>query len=109
MSRVTWKSRLGFILAASGSAIGLGAIWKFPYIAAENGGGIFLLLFFAICFTLGLAIMLSEMVVGQVSTQNPAGAYRYFGGTSWSLVGYLGVLCGFLILSFYSVVGGWTL
>ena len=109
MVRATWGSRLGFILAAAGSSIGLGAIWKFPYVTAQNGGGAFLLVFLVMVFTLGISIMIAEMTVGQISQQSPVGAYRYFGGRSWSVVGYTGVLCGVLILSFYSVVGGWTL
>ncbi|MCL1887052.1 MAG: sodium-dependent transporter [Betaproteobacteria bacterium] len=109
MARAVWGSRLGFILAAAGSAVGLGAIWKFPYVAAQNGGGAFLLLFLVMVFTLGISIMIAEMTVGQISQKSPVGAYRYFGGKPWSLVGYIGVACGFLILSFYSVVGGWTI
>ena len=109
MERVAWSSRLGFIMAAAGSAIGLGAIWKFPYITAQNGGGIFLLLYLLIVFTMGVTVMIAEMAVGQISQKSPVGAYRSFGGKAWSSVGYVGVLCGFLILSFYSVVGGWTI
>lgn len=108
MVRAAWGSRLGFILAAAGSAIGLGAIWKFPYVTAQNGGGAFLLIFLVMVFTLGISIMIAEMAVGQISQKSPVGAYRYFGGRPWSVVGYIGVFCGFLILSFYSVVGGWT-
>ena len=109
MVRAAWGSRLGFILAAAGSAIGLGAIWKFPYVTAQNGGGSFLLLFLLMVFSLGFAVMAAEMAVGQIAKKGPVGAYRHFGGRLWSLVGYAGILCGFLILSFYSVVGGWTL
>lgn len=102
-------SRLGFILAAAGSAVGLGAIWKFPYVAAQNGGGAFLLIFLVIVFTLGISLMIAEMSVGASTKKSPVGAYRKLGGKWWSGVGYIGVLCGFLILSFYSVVGGWTI
>lgn len=109
MTRAVWGSRQGFILSAAGSAIGLGSIWKFPYVTAQNGGGVFLVLFLAMAFTFGFFIMISEMVVGQISQKSPVGAYRYFGGKVWSIVGFIGVLCGFLILSFYSVVGGWTI
>lgn len=109
MTRAQWSSRLGFILAAAGSAVGLGAIWKFPYVAAQNGGGAFLLIFLFIVFTLGISVMIAEMAVGAVTQKGPVGAYRKLGGKWWSGVGYLGVLCGFLILSFYSVVGGWTI
>lgn len=109
MARAEWGSRLGFVLAAAGSAIGLGAIWKFPYITAQNGGGAFLLIFLLLVFTLGISLMIAEMLVGSVTRKSPVGAYRKLGGRTWSLVGYIGVLCGFLILSFYSVVGGWTI
>lgn len=109
MARAEWGSRLGFILAAAGSAIGLGAIWKFPYVAAQNGGGAFLLIFLVIVFTLGISLMIAEMSVGASTRKSPVGAYRKLGGKWWSVVGYIGVLCGFLILSFYSVVGGWTI
>ncbi len=109
MARAEWGSRLGFVLAAAGSAIGLGAIWKFPYITAQNGGGAFLLIFLLLVFTLGISLMIAEMLVGSVTKKSPVGAYHKLGGRTWSLVGYIGVLCGFLILSFYSVVGGWTI
>ena len=109
MDRATWSSRLGFVMAAAGSAVGLGAIWKFPYVTAQNGGGIFLFAYLLTVFTMGISVMIAEMAVGQISQKSPVGAYRFFGGISWSAVGYTGVLCGFLILSFYSVVGGWTI
>ncbi len=109
MVRAEWGSRLGFVLAAAGSAVGLGAIWKFPYVTAKNGGGAFLLIFLVIVCTLGFSLMIAEMAVGAASRKSPVGAYRRLGGKKWSLVGYIGVLCGFLILSFYSVVGGWTI
>ena len=100
MARAEWGSRLGFILAAAGSAVGLGAIWKFPYVAAQNGGGAFLLIFLVIVFTLGISLMIAEMSVGASTKKSPVGAYRKLGGKWWSGVGYIGVLCGFLILSF---------
>ena len=109
MARAEWGSRLGFIVAAAGSAVGLGAIWKFPYVAAQNGGGAFLLIFLMIVCTLGVSLMIAEMSVGAIARKSPVGAYRKLGGKRWSVVGYIGVLCGFLILSFYSVVGGWTI
>lgn len=109
MARAEWGSRLGFVLAAAGSAIGLGAIWKFPYVTAQNGGGAFLMLFLLIVFTMGISLMIAEMAVGAITQKSPVGAYRKLGGRWWSLVGYIGVACGFLILSFYSVVGGWTI
>ncbi|MCD4505663.1 sodium-dependent transporter [Chromobacterium piscinae] len=108
MARSQWGSRLGFILAAAGSAIGLGAIWKFPYVAATNGGGAFLFIYLGICLTLGLALMVSEMALGRATSAGAVGAFRKLAGGFWPVIGYMGVLVCFLILSFYSVVGGWT-
>ena len=109
MARSQWGSRLGFILAAAGSAVGLGAIWKFPYVASQNGGGAFLLIFIGFVFTLGIAMMMAEMALGRAAQSGAVGAYRKMGGKNWVWVGYMGVLVGFLIMSFYSVVGGWTI
>lgn len=108
--REEWGSRLGFIFAAAGSAVGLGNIWRFPYIAGENGGALFILIYVLSVVVLGLPVMLAEMAVGRASQRNPVGAFRALKpGTPWFLVGGLGVLCGLIILSFYSVVAGWTL
>lgn len=105
-----WASRLGFILAASGSAVGLGNIWKFPYITGENGGGAFVLIYLVCICVVGLPIMLCEFTIGRRTNLNPVGAFNALKpGTPWVAVGYMGVLAGFLILSFYGVVGGWTL
>lgn len=105
-----WGSRLGFILAASGSAVGLGNIWKFPYITGENGGGAFVLIYLFCILIVGLPIMLCEFTIGRRTNLNPVGAFQSLKpGTPWVAVGYMGVLAGFLILSFYGVVGGWTL
>ncbi|MCF8719561.1 sodium-dependent transporter [Nitrospina gracilis] len=109
-SRGFWGSRLGFILAASGSAVGLGNVWKFPYITGENGGGAFVLIYLVCILIVGLPIMLCEFTIGRRTNLNPVGAFSMLKpGTPWVLVGYMGVLAGFLILSFYGVVGGWTL
>ncbi len=108
--REHWGSKLGFVLAAAGSAVGLGNIWKFPYVTGENGGAAFVLLYIAFVILLGLPIMIAELVIGRHTERDPVGAFKTIaGGTRWELVGYLGVLSGFLILSFYSVVGGWTM
>ncbi len=105
-----WASRLGFILAASGSAIGLGNIWKFPYITGQNGGGAFVLIYLLCIFVVGLPIMLSEFTLGRKTQLNPVGAFDTLKPKSpWVGIGFMGVLAGFLILSFYGVVGGWTL
>lgn len=148
--REHWKSNLGFILAAAGSAIGLGNIWKFPYITGQNGGGAFVLIYLGCIFIIGLPVMLCEITLGRHTERNPVGAFKkvcpsastlahVIGGAivvtgvfllafrewgwavvmlalgaaifrySWTVAGAMGVLAGFVILSFYSVVAGWTL
>ncbi|QZY56499.1 sodium-dependent transporter [Crassaminicella profunda] len=106
--REQWGSKIGFILAASGSAVGLGNLWKFPYMAGKNGGGAFVLVYFIILFLVGFTLMLAEIVLGRHTQLNAIGAYRTI-RKNFAWVGGLGVLAGFLILSFYSVVGGWVL
>lgn len=108
-SREHWGSRFGFIMAAAGSAVGLGNIWRFPYSTGENGGGAFLLIYLAMVLGFGISVAIAEMLVGRSAQRNPVGAFRLLGGRPWPLVGYLGVLTGFIILSFYIVVAGWTL
>ena len=104
-----WGSRLGFILAASGSAVGLGNIWKFPYIVGQNGGGAFVLIYLVCIFVIGTPIMLAEFTLGRKTQLNPVGAFNQIKPDSpWTGIGYMGVLAGFFILSFYGVVGGWT-
>jgi len=108
--REYWGSKIGFILAAAGSAVGLGNIWRFPYVAGESGGGIFILIYLICVVVLGLPIMLAELTIGRFSRRNPVGAFKVIKpGKPWFMVGGLGVLTGFLILSFYGVVAGWTL
>jgi len=108
-NRSTWGSRLGFILAAAGSAVGLGAIWKFPYVTAMNGGGVFLLLFLAFSFTLGLAQLSVEFAIGRAGRRGPVGTFKVLAGGAWPLLGLFGVLAAFVLYCFYSVVGGWTI
>ncbi len=107
-NRGHFGTRLGFILAAAGSAIGLGNIWKFPYLAGENGGAVFLILYLGFVFTIGLSIMLAELAIGRTTQRNPVGAFKTLKRGPWTAVGAMGVFAGFFILSFYSVVGGWT-
>src|SRR6056297_2238792 len=108
MERENWTSRLGFILAASGSAIGLGNIWRFPFITGTNGGAIFILIYLAAILFIGYPILVSEMSLGRITEKNPIGAFKKMApDTAWPLVGALGVLSGFVILSYYSVVAGW--
>lgn len=108
-TRDHWGSRIGFVMAAAGSAVGLGNIWKFPYIAGEHGGGAFILIYLALVFSVGIAVMLAELAIGRLSQRNPVGAFTRLKGGKWILVGYAGVAAAFLILPFYSVVGGWTI
>lgn len=107
--REQWGSRFGFIMAAAGSAVGLGNIWRFPYTTGENGGGAFLLIYLAIILGFGLAVVIAEMLIGRAAQKNPVGAFRALGNKGWSAVGFMGVLTGFIITSFYVVVAGWCL
>lgn len=109
MARAHWQSRMGFVLAAAGSAVGLGNIWKFPYITGVNGGGAFVLIYLGCIALVGLPVMTAEILLGRASQKSPVGAFRALGGGPWVLVGWLGVACGFVILSYYSVVAGWAL
>ena len=109
-----WSSRWIFILAATGSAVGLGNIWRFPYVTAENGGGAFVLIYLLCILLVGLPIMMSEIMLGRRGQRSPIHSMAALAeeeGCSrrWRLVGVMGVFAGFLILSFYSVVGSWTL
>ncbi len=108
--RANFSSKLGVILASAGSAIGLGNIWRFPYETGNNGGAAFIFIYLGCILLLGLPIMISEFLIGRHSRANTARAYQKLApGTPWRWVGRLGVLTGFLILSYYSVVAGWTL
>ncbi|MFN4263243.1 MAG: sodium-dependent transporter [Thioalkalivibrionaceae bacterium] len=109
-----WSTRLAFVLAATGSAVGLGNIWRFPYIAGENGGGAFVLVYLACIVGIGLPLMMAEILVGRRGRQSPINTMRSIAreeglSRAWTLVGWFGVVAGFLILSFYSVVAGWSM
>ncbi len=108
-AREHWGSRFGFIMAAAGSAVGLGNVWRFPYTTGTNGGAAFLLIYLALIIGFGFALAIAEMLVGRSAQRNPVGAFRALGGRGWPVVGYLGITTGFVILSFYAVVAGWTL
>lgn len=108
-AREHWGTRIGFIMAAAGSAIGLGNIWKFPYMAGENGGGAFLVIYLGCVVFFGLSLVMAELAIGRTTQSNPVGAFRQLAGRGWSFVGGLGVATAFVILSFYVVVAGWTL
>ncbi|MBD3180391.1 MAG: sodium-dependent transporter [Candidatus Latescibacteria bacterium] len=109
-SRGCWNSRLGFILAAAGSAIGLGNIWRFPYKVGENGGAAFLILYLVCVVLLGLPIMLAELSLGKFTRRNPVGAFQAIKpGGNWKIVGFMGVATGVGILSYYAVMAGYSL
>jgi len=108
--RATFGSRLGIIFATVGSAVGLGNIWRFPYMLGSNGGAAFLLVYLICTILLGLPVMIAEFYIGRHSKRNAVGAFRVLTpGTKWSLLGYIGVIASFLILGFYFVIAGWTL
>ncbi len=107
--RVHWGSRLGFIMAAAGSAVGLGNLWKFPYVTWSNGGGTFVLVYLVAVLLLGIPIMMAEILVGRRAQRSPVPAFDSLGGKNWTAVGWLGVLAAGVILSYYSVIAGWSL
>lgn len=109
-----WASRWTFILAATGSAVGLGNIWKFPYITGENGGGAFVLVYLVCILMIGIPVMIAEVMLGRLGRQSPISTMRYLtekagmhGG--WNIIGWLGVVAGLMILSYYAVIAGWAL
>jgi NSS family neurotransmitter:Na+ symporter len=109
-----WSSRLAFILAATGSAVGLGNIWRFPYTTGEYGGGAFVLVYLICVAAVGIPIMMAEVMLGRRGRQSPINTMRTLAKSegrhpAWQLLGWMGIIAGFLILSFYSVVAGWTL
>jgi NSS family neurotransmitter:Na+ symporter len=108
--REQWGSKLGFILAASGSAVGIGNIWKYPHMAGQNGGAAFTVVYLACILVVGLSIVIAEFVIGRRTQLSPVGAFETLAPkTNWRWVGFLGVGSAFVILSFYGVVGGWIL
>ena len=107
-SRGGFTSRIGFIAAAAGSAVGLGNIWKFPFEVGQGGGAAFVIIYLAFAFILCFPVMVTEIAIGRKTQKNPAGAFTALGFKKWRIVGLLGVLAGVLILSFYNVVAGWA-
>lgn len=113
-SHAQWSSRMGFVLAATGSAVGLGNIWKFPYMIGQSGGAAFVLVYLACIAMIGLPILVSEWMIGRRGQKNPINTMSEVAAANgrsrnWAVVGATGVLGAFLILSFYSVIGGWAL
>lgn len=107
-NRGGFSSRLGFIVAAAGSAVGLGNIWKFPYEAGQNGGAIFVVVYLICTFLICFPIMIGEIAIGRKAQKDAYGSYKSIGGKKWGLIGLFGILCGIMILSFYNVVAGWA-
>ena len=107
-NRGNFSSRIGFILAAAGSAVGLGNIWRFPYLAGTNGGAGFLFIYLACIITLCIPVMIGEIAIGRKAGSDAYGSYQKLGGGSWGYLGLFGILAGVLILSYYNVVAGWA-
>lgn len=108
-SRGSWGSKIGFVVAAAGSAIGLGNIWRFPYVAGENGGAAFVLIYLFFIVLIGLPVMISELSIGRSTQKNPVGAFKkLFPNSLWKIIGGIGVATGVGILSFYGVIAGYT-
>lgn len=107
-NRGGFSSKIGFIAAAAGSAVGLGNIWKFPYEAGENGGAAFLFVYLACMLVIGFPIMVGEIAIGRAAQKDPYGSYKQLGNAKWGIVGLFGILSGVMILSFYNVVAGWA-
>lgn len=108
--RENWGSKLGLLMATAGSAIGLGSLWKFPYVTGENGGGLFVLAYLIFTFFIGVPIFMAELMIGRTASRAPVGAFGELSKqTSWRLLGWSCALATLLILSYYSVVAGWAL
>jgi len=108
-AREHWGSRFGFVMAAVGSAVGLGNMWRFSYLAAENGGAAFVVLYLGMTLLVALPIMLAEFTLGRGAGKSPVAALAHYGGAAWRPLGWIFVAAGFLILAYYSVIAGWTL
>lgn len=109
-SRGSFGSKLGVILATAGSAVGLGNIWRFPYMTGQNGGAAFILIYLVCIFMLGIPGMVAEFIIGRHSAANAARSYKNLSnGKPWGVVGYMGVFTSMIILGFYAVVAGWCL
>ena len=107
--RDQWGSKIGFVLAAAGSAIGLGNIWKFPYLVGENGGAAFIIIYLISILIIGLPTVIAEVLIGRTAQKNPVGSFRDLSNNSifWTVIGGIGVFAGFVILSYYNVIAGW--
>lgn len=109
--REHWSSHLGFVLAAAGSAIGLGTLWKFPYVTGQNGGGLFVLIYILCTFFIGVPVFIAELLLGRKAQRGAVGIFASLSNNSavWKGAGWLGVIASFVLMSFYSVLAGWGL
>ena len=105
--RSSFTSKIGFVLAAAGSAVGLGNLWRFPYLAAKYGGGIFLLVYLILAVTFGFALMTAEIAIGRKTGLSPIGAFKKL-NKKYSFIGYIAAIIPMIILPYYSVIGGWV-
>ena len=106
--RDQWSSRFGFIMAAAGSAVGLGNIWRFPYITGKYGGAAFVLAYLAVILIIGMSVMLAEITIGRKAKLDAVGSFIKLACGAWPVVGWMGNACAFIILSYYSLIAGWT-
>ena len=110
MKRDSFGSRFGALVAMAGSAVGLGNLWRFPYLVGENGGAAFIITYILLCFLICIPIFISEFVVGRRSQKNAYAAFRDLsGGTAWKWVGMVTIIVPLIVLSYYSVIGGWSI
>lgn len=107
-NRNSFSGSLGFVLAAAGSAVGLGNIWRFPYLAARDGGGLFLLIYILLAVTFGFTLLITEVAIGRRSQQGPLTAYKFF-NPKWAFLGWLSFVVPYIIYPYYCVIGGWVL
>ena len=107
--REQWASKFGFIMAAAGSAVGLGNIWRFPYVTGKYGGSTFLFVYLIVVIIIGTSLMLAEFALGRSSGTDVVDTFKTLGGKRWGIVGWMGFFSGFVVLSYYAVIAGWTL
>ncbi len=108
--RSTFSGKIGFVLSAAGASVGLGNIWRFPYLAAKYGGGIFLLIYILLALTFGYTMIIAETSIGRLTKKSPVGAFRFFGSSRWlSFGGWINAIIPLLIVPYYSVIGGWVI
>ena len=108
--RSTFSGKMGFVLSAAGASVGLGNIWRFPYLAAKYGGGIFLLIYIVLALTFGYTMITAETAIGRMTQKSPVGAYKNFGKSKWlSFGGWINAVIPILIVPYYSVIGGWVI